>query len=91
MEDVAATVGLIAGATVIGVLLGLLFHFTVLKRKAILGTLIAGAVGSAIGRLLPLDSPGWIRMLGGAFVLLLVWSVIVRKRAVSSNGSRPSV
>lgn len=81
MEGAASSIGLILGATLPGVVLGLLAHFTLFNRQNIWGTLIAGAAGSAIGRVLPMK-PGWLWMLVGSFVALFVWWwLVLRKRS----------
>jgi uncharacterized membrane protein YeaQ/YmgE (transglycosylase-associated protein family) len=47
----------------------------------IAGSLIAGYVGRAMGWYQPGQAAGWIASVLGAIILLVVWGLVVRRRA----------
>ena len=47
----------------------------------IVGSLVAGYVGRAMGWYQPGQPVGWIASVLGAIVLLVIWSMVVRRRS----------
>ena len=84
---VPEVIGTLLAWAFVGIVLGVGVHFIFLRGRSIWPTIVVGAAGSALGRVIPVGREV-IGMTIGAVVLLGIWTVVIRKRGSRSASAK---